>query len=415
MSQPTPSAQSPGPDRVTAIYDAIDAFQRKHRTGGGLGHAQIRALLAEHVDQALANNEPTVSAPVQPTTRADETLPPPEGPRIPNHTVNEEEAPSTPAPHAERRNHFARVIYERWNPGSQWADAHPDDVIAYSADADVAMTAADAVTGTAYAPPGLADVYREIADRLAALGTKSTCQWARPAARKVREWGDELRRMAGEEQPTTETPGIQLARQSVQAMVDTITGQRTTDAVVAQDPVCQGFVWIGQSFATCDRCGQPAWDHEGEEVPADGAGLLDDRRAVRPWKPGQADRIRAKWDPTAVVARQDGAVARSTPADRLARIAEAHIQGTLSGMTSGQCIECEQAWPCPTSVWATTERDPYATWDPADNEPGAPCPAALLPKGDAPTEPCIVEGPHDLHVTALGRRWKDNPDAEPLR
>ncbi|MFF7553608.1 hypothetical protein ACFZA9_12060 [Streptomyces olivaceus] len=44
---------SPTPDRVTALYDAIDAFQRKHRTAGGLGHAQIRALLAEHLDAAL--------------------------------------------------------------------------------------------------------------------------------------------------------------------------------------------------------------------------------------------------------------------------------------------------------------------------------------------------------------------------
>jgi hypothetical protein len=50
---------SPPPDRVTAIYDTIDAFQREHRTGGGLGHAQIRALLAEHLARAL----PASSAP----------------------------------------------------------------------------------------------------------------------------------------------------------------------------------------------------------------------------------------------------------------------------------------------------------------------------------------------------------------
>ncbi|MFJ8146008.1 hypothetical protein ACIQ6R_13140 [Streptomyces sp. NPDC096048] len=44
---------SPAPDRVTALYDAIDAFQRQHRTVGGLQHAQIRALLAEHLDAVL--------------------------------------------------------------------------------------------------------------------------------------------------------------------------------------------------------------------------------------------------------------------------------------------------------------------------------------------------------------------------
>lgn len=60
-------------------------------------------------------------------------------------------------------------------------------------------------------------------------------------------------------------------------------------------PVCEGFRWIGQSFAICDRCGQPAWEHVGEEIPVEGAGPFDNRRTVRPWEPGQADRIRAKW------------------------------------------------------------------------------------------------------------------------
>jgi hypothetical protein len=63
-----------------------------------------------------------------------------------------------------------------------------------------------------------------------------------------------------------------------------------------QTPACEGFVWIGQPFTTCERCGQPAWEHAGEEVPADDAGPFDMRRTVRPWNPGQADRIRARWD-----------------------------------------------------------------------------------------------------------------------
>lgn len=73
-----------------------------------------------------------------------------------------------------------------------------------------------------------------------------------------------------------------------------------------EDPtVCEGFRWIGQSFATCDRCGQPAWDHVGEEISAEGAGPFDNRWTVRPWEPGQADRIRAKWGTPA-----DGEVSR---------------------------------------------------------------------------------------------------------
>lgn len=57
---------------------------------------------------------------------------------------------------------------------------------------------------------------------------------------------------------------------------------------------------------------------------------------------------------------------------RLARIAEAHSKDTADGgLTSGCCSECRQPWGasgCPTYVWATTERDPLATWDPADDE-----------------------------------------------
>jgi hypothetical protein len=67
--------------------------------------------------------------------------------------------------------------------------------------------------------------------------------------------------------------------------------------VQAEDskPVCEGFQWVGQSFAICERCGQPAWEHAGEELPAEGADPFDTRRTVRPWKPGEADAIRAKW------------------------------------------------------------------------------------------------------------------------
>lgn len=59
----------------------------------------------------------------------------------------------------------------------------------------------------------------------------------------------------------------------------------------------------------------------------------------------------------------------TSPTDRLARIAHAHAKNQApGGMTSGDCDECGQPWPCPTYTWATTDRDPTATWDPADDE-----------------------------------------------
>ena len=54
---------------------------------------------------------------------------------------------------------------------------------------------------------------------------------------------------------------------------------------------------------------------------------------------------------------------------RLGRIAQAHSKDIADGgLTSGLCIECGMPHPCPTYTWATAERDPLATWDPADDE-----------------------------------------------
>jgi hypothetical protein len=61
---------------------------------------------------------------------------------------------------------------------------------------------------------------------------------------------------------------------------------------------CRGFHWIGQSFATCDKCGEPAWDHDGEMRRRDEAvfSFQDEDWEVRPWKPGEADAIKRKWE-----------------------------------------------------------------------------------------------------------------------
>jgi hypothetical protein len=59
-----------------------------------------------------------------------------------------------------------------------------------------------------------------------------------------------------------------------------------------------------------------------------------------------------------------------TESQRLARIAAAHQQAAFAGgVTSGACAECELSWPCATYVWASEDRDPLATWDPADTAP----------------------------------------------
>ncbi|MFE3202150.1 hypothetical protein [Embleya sp. NPDC059237] len=58
---------------------------------------------------------------------------------------------------------------------------------------------------------------------------------------------------------------------------------------------------------------------------------------------------------------------------RLARIGGGHSKHvTEHGMTSGDCTECGQPWPCPTYTWATTQRDVLECWDPFDDEPDEP-------------------------------------------
>lgn len=62
---------------------------------------------------------------------------------------------------------------------------------------------------------------------------------------------------------------------------------------------------------------------------------------------------------------------RSTSEERMARIAEAHTpKAGPGGFTDGLCPECNWNDPCPTKVWATTDREVLGPWDPADDEEG---------------------------------------------
>ncbi|WP_433426284.1 hypothetical protein ACQP1V_43200 (plasmid) [Microtetraspora malaysiensis] len=63
-----------------------------------------------------------------------------------------------------------------------------------------------------------------------------------------------------------------------------------------EQPKCEWFRWIGQPFYSCDRCGRPAWEHLGEEVPDTSNPFSDEPPGHREWEPGQADDIRAKWE-----------------------------------------------------------------------------------------------------------------------
>jgi len=163
--------------------------------------------------------------------------------------------------------------------------------------------------------------------------------------------------------------------------------QRTTDitGVSGTGRVADGVLWPDQTVSIHWRGDRPStviWPR------------LEDAEAVH----GHGGATRIVWDDDRLAAR-------------LGRIAAAHSKYVdQHGGTTGECVECGNRWPCPTYAWATEDRGPLATWDPADDEPPPACPAGLLSADpDVPDERCIVEGPHDRHVSRIGTRWT-NPD-----
>jgi hypothetical protein len=67
-------------------------------------------------------------------------------------------------------------------------------------------------------------------------------------------------------------------------------------AWIRPDGVCPAFRWIGQSFATCDGCGEPYWDHTHELTLAHDAkpfSIRERHQFIPRWR---RDRVRAKWD-----------------------------------------------------------------------------------------------------------------------
>jgi hypothetical protein len=111
----------------------------------------------------------------------------------------------------------------------------------------------------------------------------------------------------------------------------------------------------------------------GVGVVADGVLWPDGAAAIR-WRGERPSTVHYdRIDHVRHVHGHGGAtrIVLSSAADRLARIAHAHEKEALAGgLTSGLCVECGHAWPCPTYAWATTERDFNATWDPRDDEEG---------------------------------------------
>ena len=68
---------------------------------------------------------------------------------------------------------------------------------------------------------------------------------------------------------------------------------------------CLVFAWIGQSFASCDNCGKPYWEHLFDPVYGGGKGAYRIKvyhkylgwrwKDVNPITPEHRERVKQKW------------------------------------------------------------------------------------------------------------------------
>jgi len=71
------------------------------------------------------------------------------------------------------------------------------------------------------------------------------------------------------------------------------------DTMSEPSKACAGFQWIGQSFAHCDGCGRPYWEHTHDRQIQKDAGPFDlGGWVLVPITPEQADACRRRWCPT---------------------------------------------------------------------------------------------------------------------
>jgi hypothetical protein len=59
---------------------------------------------------------------------------------------------------------------------------------------------------------------------------------------------------------------------------------------------CEAFQWVGQSFASCDGCGRPYWEHSHIEQAGEGSGPFAPEWVRVPITAEDAYQVRRKWE-----------------------------------------------------------------------------------------------------------------------
>ncbi|MFI5880887.1 hypothetical protein [Streptomyces sp. NPDC051554] len=326
-----------------------------------------------------------------------------------------------------------------------WWKAHPQLIPAHVY-ANAALTVAESQH-----PGDRAAIYAEVADRLAAdaeQGDKEgfTRIYHRAAAFQVRMWGTELASDQNAVPATTCSAQYDARVEEWDAMrlciraahhvgqdhvdehgfhwSDTVAAYPTADGTLRMSPVLAGLRRVvcdvqqpeAQARRPLVRWYVERRNHDGwwpasspTRPQERAAQSLSERRAAHPHNEFRLARATTTYtveatDPSRpedeaglIVAYQsrDGRQLRClvhAPAANLIGLDWFARTGLDVDSDASSCTETG----CGRDVLA--EETPY-------------CSAGLLPKGSAPVERCVVEVPHDEHVTAQGKRWTDEASA----
>lgn len=93
---------------------------------------------------------------------------------------------------------------------------------------------------------------------------------------------------------------LSVRRHATSCVIDALSTHVPAPHVDASSSLCRGFHWIGQSFASCHRCGKPAWEHVGMAVPRRDVtpfsdNFDDEYWTVRPWSDERREGLRKAY------------------------------------------------------------------------------------------------------------------------
>lgn len=106
-----------------------------------------------------------------------------------------------------------------------------------------------------------------------------------------------LRGLDGPSRTELATVPLDAATDAVMAVLDETNEATHVAPESPPRPSCDWFAWIGQPFYSCDRCGQPAWEHKGRLAPPESPFGAEQPETGIEWTDEERESCRRKWEP----------------------------------------------------------------------------------------------------------------------